>query len=330
MSTQHTLGNFDDETIPSFSHDPATDSYKNPNWLRQEYISNHQSIKDIAESCDTSTGTIRNHLKMYGIEIRSVSNSKLPPGAYEKLSDEDWLRDQYKNKRNSFQDIADKFGVSRNTVGEWAQRHNIESRSMTESVVPDGAHEKLSDKAWLRKQYVNIGRSQVYIANELGVTNTTVSNWLDRHNIETRGSHSNPDHLDHTVDSDWELAVANLLVKMRVSYQREGMRIPWGTDNTHTYYPDFVTDSYIIEVKGDLELHSQNAVEKACAALQYTDTREYLVIGKEQIPADVFIEFTNDNYQDFVTEMLDVFNIDENELTYISDIGQSELAQWTC
>lgn len=93
----------------------------------------------------------------------------------------------------------------------------------------------------------------------------------------------NPDHLDHIVRSTWELEVADLLLDLGVSYEYESLEIEYKKNRTYT--PDFVTDQYVIEVKGAIYT---NEKEKAEAAKSRLDNREYVVIG-QKIPADIHI-----------------------------------------
>lgn len=62
--------------------------------------------------------------------------------------------------------------------------------------------------------------------------------------------------------------------------------------NCDTYYPNFVTDEYVIEVKGAnfTEIHDckNTGRQKALATMESLDKREYVVVG-EELPADIHI-----------------------------------------
>ena len=100
----------------------------------------------------------------------------------------------------------------------------------------------------------------------------------------------NPDYLDHRVDSAQELVIADLLLDAGVEYKNEGIEITY--NNGRTYTPDFVTDGYVIEVKGQDwgELYNEEvtAKDKAEAAINSLDRREYVVVGTD-LPADIHI-----------------------------------------
>jgi SOS-response transcriptional repressor LexA len=102
----------------------------------------------------------------------------------------------------------------------------------------------------------------------------------------------NPDHLDHRVDSVSELKIAELLVDAGVEYENEGMTIQYG--DARTYTPDFVTEEYVIEVKGEdwgkIYDKKVTAKQKARAAMDSVDDRAYVVIG-EELPADIHINW---------------------------------------
>jgi hypothetical protein len=100
----------------------------------------------------------------------------------------------------------------------------------------------------------------------------------------------NPDYLDHRVDSAQELVIADILLDVGVEYENEGIEITY--DDGRTYTPDFVTESYVIEVKGQDwgELYGKEvtAKSKAEAAMNALDERDYVVIGTE-LPADIHV-----------------------------------------
>ena len=200
----------------------------------------------------------------HDIEPRSIAeiNSK---GDVKPLRNADWLREQYVEKGMSSYEIADELGVSDVTVSDWMNRHGIELRPVFERM-SKGEIRPLRDQEWLRERYVEQGRSTVEIAEELGVSIHPVRDYLNEYDIEIRSNEFDPDHLSHRVRSTWELTVANLLCDAGVDYKYESLVIEYGDGRTYT--PDFVTDEYVIEVKGHIY---SNEVEKANAAMNYLD-----------------------------------------------------------
>ena len=100
----------------------------------------------------------------------------------------------------------------------------------------------------------------------------------------------NPDHLDHKVDSVPELEIADMLLDLGVEYENEAIAITY--DDGRTYRPDFVTENYVIEVKGQDwgEVYDGRVTDKhkAEVALNTLDKREYVVVGSK-LPADIHI-----------------------------------------
>jgi len=99
-----------------------------------------------------------------------------------------------------------------------------------------------------------------------------------------------PDYLDHEVRSQNELQIADLLIDIGIAYEYESIVIEYADGRKYT--PDFVTDEYVIEIKGinfgEIYNKAATAEEKAEAALDQLDAREYVVIGIE-LPADIYI-----------------------------------------
>ena len=259
-------------------------------WLQEQYVKQDKSVTSIADELNITSGTVRRWLRQHDIELRG--NSKLPERAEEKLNDEEWLKKQYTEERRTTVDIADELNTTSVTVRRWLRQHNIEVRGNSESKLQESVVKKLHDEEWLREQYIEHSRSIYDIADDLNISNNTVKTWLQKYDIEIRNRIRNPDHLDHKVRSGWELNIANLLTYHDIRYEYESIEIPWGDGST--YIPDFITEEYVIEVKG--VFYPDNfLVEKAEAALDTLDDREYIVIAVdrvgERIPCDIHISW---------------------------------------
>jgi hypothetical protein len=94
-----------------------------------------------------------------------------------------------------------------------------------------------------------------------------------------------PDKLDHMVRSTWEEQVAHILIDAGVTYEYESEVIRY--NEGAKYIPDFVTDNYVIEVKGNIYRDER---EHAKAAMRHLDNREYVVVGAK-LPADIHIQW---------------------------------------
>jgi hypothetical protein len=128
----------------------------------------------------------------------------------------------------------------------------------------------------------------------LGVSKETVVDRLSECDIDLRNGVENPEHLDHIVRSGWEVHIANLLNENDIEYEYEGIEITWVDEsgNEHTYTPDFVTENFVIEVKGRVWKEG-NESTKARAAMDTIDNKQYIVIGNE-LPCDIHIEWGNE------------------------------------
>lgn len=153
------------------------------------YVNRGMTIQEIADAMNTSYPTVHTWLDKFGIERRESGEYQTP----ELLKNADWLQTQYWGKKRSMGEIAAEVGCSRNAVSNALDRHGIEKR---ENINPQ-ARKVLSDAETLRELYVEEHKSQSDIADELGCSQTTVGEWLHRHNIETRdlsdytGEHAN-------------------------------------------------------------------------------------------------------------------------------------------
>jgi uncharacterized protein YjcR len=113
-----------------------------------------------------------------------------------KYRDEEWLREEYVEKRRTAPEMAEECGCAGKTVRRWLKRHGIGTRSPGQP-----PQKELADEDWLREQYAEKERSTVDIADECGCYPTTVAKWLRRHGIETRrGGHPTPGEL---TDGEW-------------------------------------------------------------------------------------------------------------------------------
>jgi len=175
-------------------------SYRDEEWLREQYRDCRRSSLDIAEECSVTAPTICKWLNRHGIEIRSsreqvdnysdkeawkasMSETKTD-GKSKQLQDENWLRERYVEDDLSTYDIAELTDVSRPTVTNWLRHHGIEVANPGPANPGDVA--RLTDADWLREQYVEKQRPTTSIADQLDVDHRTVRSYLCDHGIEIR------------------------------------------------------------------------------------------------------------------------------------------------
>lgn len=159
--------------------------YRDAAWLREQYVEQEQSTREIGETCGCSDDTIRRWLKRHGVERRGRGGST----ANKQLADKEWIREQYIEKGNSTYEIAEKCGCHHSTVGKWIKRHGFETRGTGGEGTAD---RRLTDEGWLYKQYIERELTTYEIGDECECSAHTVARWLHKHGIETRGGNLGP------------------------------------------------------------------------------------------------------------------------------------------
>lgn len=158
------------------------DELNDAEWLREKYVEENLSTSEIADIVECGTMTVNNHLARHGIERdRSIKNVK-----NERVTDEEWLREQYVEEQRSAADIADELGYgSSKHVVKWLKRHGIEVRSGGETVW----YPELNDEEYLREKYTEERMTLSELAEEIGCSPKAVHDALQKHEvIETSGS----------------------------------------------------------------------------------------------------------------------------------------------
>jgi len=173
---------------PDTTHNDLSDEVlarlRDEDWLRAQYRKAGRTQADIADELGVTQYTISRWLRHHRIQTRDVGNS-ISDRAKEKLKDGDWVRDQYKDNERSVREIATVLHVSAPTVRKWLHRHEITPRAKGRTLSAD-VRNRLEDKDWLQTEYHEHNRPQQDIADELGVSQSTISTWVNLHGIETR------------------------------------------------------------------------------------------------------------------------------------------------
>jgi len=131
--------------------------YKDKNWLQDQYHNKGKTQKEIANSLGVARSTITRWIKRHDIEARSTGVSQAE-GEYK---DKEWLREHYHGKQRSMADIGGEFGVSKETIKYWIEKHGIEKRDHSAAAelraeqhphtIPD--NEKLHPTFYRRRGY---------------------------------------------------------------------------------------------------------------------------------------------------------------------------------
>lgn len=91
--------------------------YRDPNFLREQYVERGRSAESIAETCGVGSSTISRWLDRHGIE-------RAP-----KYQDSAWLAEQIHEEGRTVASIADECGVAKSTISHWVGRRDLRSES---------------------------------------------------------------------------------------------------------------------------------------------------------------------------------------------------------
>ena len=102
----------------------------------------------------------------------------------------------------SMRDIGKELGASTNAVSKCLYREGLASigNRHASKIGEKAANETYRDKSWLTNEYVVFGKTQMEIANELGVSNATICEWMQRNGISARPREETAISWAHHVD----------------------------------------------------------------------------------------------------------------------------------
>ena len=156
--------------------------------------------------------------------------------------------------------------------------------------------ERLADELGRTPTYNDMTRQGRYGA---GIYEQRFDSWieaLDEIGLEHEKIR-NPDHLDHKVRSTYEEKIADILLDENITYEYEPWIFEYGDGRIYT--PDFVTDQYVIEVKGFTHAVEReddgypDEITKAEIAMEQLTHKQYVIIQNngEKLPADRHIQW---------------------------------------
>lgn len=151
--------------------------YPDRDWLYKQYVTRERPGTDIAEECDVSPDTIYYWLDHHGIEVRSRTESRtisfesslepikidLPEDATDELTHSDTGNRSYS-------------GPSSGIDASWS---DIQDR-------PEKSRVPYKNKEWIQHQYHTEGLNYEEIADMCGVSQSTIGNWMEKHDIPSR------------------------------------------------------------------------------------------------------------------------------------------------
>jgi hypothetical protein len=254
-------------------------------WLRDQYIIQNKSTRQIASEISCGKKAVTTALRRYKVPIQSGVNKNkeaqirrgflqnVPTNAVGKLDNYDWMYEHYITKNLSKLQIAGICGVSQHCVHCWTKKHKLlKSKVSKLAAVRAGFFAKYGCeigceemcRKWMRSRH---------------------GEWIDTRKAGKVFCHSS-----------WELAVALRLDSLDavISFSKEGIKVDYiYLGNYHMYFPDFVirtlSKTAVVEVKPTkLQQHPQN-IAKINALKVFCDKLgwDYFVVGGDRKGVDL-------------------------------------------
>lgn len=110
----------DDLFVEQYYQDRPEYPWRDPEVLKS-YVVDGYTVPEIADRLFVSESTIRDWLDHH--DLPTPKRVK-----YSELRDQEWLREQYVEKKKTQSEIASELGCNQTTVGDWLRRHGIETR----------------------------------------------------------------------------------------------------------------------------------------------------------------------------------------------------------
>lgn len=156
--------------------------------LRRMYWDEGMTQNEIGKSVGVSSSVILRLMGLYEIESRTLSEAKL--GNSIKPSERE-LRQMYCVDKMSQSEIGNVVGVSKTTVSRWMKEYKIGTRTLSEAqsgrpYQAQSLNPLKPSKEDMEEMYWNREMSQKEIAREIGVSATTIFDWICSYNIALR------------------------------------------------------------------------------------------------------------------------------------------------
>lgn len=147
---------------------------------RLDYLYRHRrmKMKSIADYLGCSEQTIQTRISSFGWDKSKRSLN------YSILNYQEKIEEWYNELGLSTEEMSEKVGCSVDLMREWVLEYDLEPDWKRISI-----SEKVRDEEWLRENYVDKQKSTSDISDELNISQSTVSFWLKKYDIEVRNGH---------------------------------------------------------------------------------------------------------------------------------------------
>lgn len=116
----------------------AIGTYRNYDWLYDQYVTKKQSLKDVGMICGISPAGVLKWMKRLRVERRSISEGNYLRSKKDSnhlpYRRKNWLQEKYIKEQRSTMNIAQLCGVRHSQILYWLERHGIERRTTGEGV----------------------------------------------------------------------------------------------------------------------------------------------------------------------------------------------------
>jgi transposase/very-short-patch-repair endonuclease len=193
---------------------PKSSLLKNKDWLREKYITEFTSIKQLSDCLEVSQKLVAKWLDIHGIKKRNIQESKMGENKFNDLINDGKTIPKLYRQGLNIEEIGEHFDCSCQTVYRRLLDSNVKIRGFTERAKErNPLLGRLRDKKWLYHQYVTRNYSIIDIAEHLESNATTVYFWLQKHGIEIKDS-SFSHSKERYSDEDLEKMLKNLAERL--------------------------------------------------------------------------------------------------------------------
>lgn len=103
-----------------------SNKHKDEEWLREKYLEEEKSLREISDVCDVNNATLLYWLKKFDIPRRSTGESiSLSHNDGEIYKNKNWLKDQYIDQAKSVGQIAKEQDTTRSTINGWLDNYDL-------------------------------------------------------------------------------------------------------------------------------------------------------------------------------------------------------------
>ena len=105
--------------LRDFTDKYENEKYRDKSWLKQKYLKENKSSREIGSICGVHESTIQFWLSKFAIQKNS---------GCEKYKEEDWLKKEYLDKDRRIKDISAECDVTIKTIKNWLNKFDIKKR----------------------------------------------------------------------------------------------------------------------------------------------------------------------------------------------------------